>query len=78
MDDDVDLLGADRHAGDAADEPEDEQREHQRAEPGVAHGARRSQSNIPFVNPRRRMPSSIPAGTVKPWIIDASTAMHMK
>ena len=34
--------------------------------PGSPHGARRSQSNIPFVNPRRRIPSSMPAGTVKP------------
>ena len=46
--------------------------------PGSCQGARRSHSNIPFVYPRSRIPSSIPAGTVKPWIIDASTAMYMK
>ena len=46
--------------------------------PGSPHGARRSHSNIPFVNPRTRWPTSIPAGTVKPWIMLASTAMYMK
>ncbi len=46
--------------------------------PGSCQGARRSHSNMPWVNPRRRMPSSMPAGTVKPWIIEASTAMYMK
>jgi len=34
--------------------------------PGSCHGARRSQSNMPLVKPRSRIPSSIPAGTVKP------------
>ncbi len=46
--------------------------------PGSPHGARRSQPNIPVPTPRSRCPSSIPAGTVKPWIRLASTAMYMK
>ena len=46
--------------------------------PGSPHGAFRSHPNTPCVYPRRRIPSSIPAGTVKPWIILASTAMYMK
>ena len=46
--------------------------------PGSPHGAFRSHPNTPCVYPRRRIPSSIPAGTVKPWIMLASTAMYMK
>src|SRR5512132_189084 len=46
--------------------------------PGSPQGALRSQPNRPSVNPRSRMPSSSPAGTVKPCTIDASTAMYMK
>ena len=46
--------------------------------PGSPHGARRSQPKMPWVTPRRRWPISIPAGTVNPWIMLASTAMYMK
>ena len=46
--------------------------------PGSPQGALRSQPKIPWVKPRRRMPSSTPAGTVKPCSMDARTAMYMK
>src|SRR5690606_33457716 len=46
--------------------------------PGSLHGAFFSHSKVPLVYPRNRCPSSIPAGTVKPWIMLASTAMYMK
>ena len=47
--DDVDLFGAERDAGDAAEEAEDDHRQHQRREAGSPHGARRSQPNSPSV-----------------------------
>jgi len=46
--------------------------------PGSPQGARRSQPKTPWVTPRSRWPISMPAGTVKPWIMLASTAMYMK
>src|SRR5678815_4758943 len=46
--------------------------------PGSPQGAFLSQPNKPSVNPRSLMPSSMPAGTVNPCTIDASTAMYMK
>jgi hypothetical protein len=76
VDDDVDLLGALGDAGDAAMTKITS--ESQKPEkPGSDQGARRSHSMRPLPKPRRRMPISTPAGTVKPWIIEASTARYM-
>ncbi len=45
--------------------------------PGSPQGAFRNQPNIPWVTPRRRWPTSIPAGSVNPCTMLASTARYM-
>jgi len=45
--------------------------------PGLLHGAFASQPKSPRLKPFLRIATSIEAGTVKPWIIDASTARYI-
>ena len=44
---------------------------------GLPHGALRIHSNRPLVKPLPRCATSIAPGTVRPWIIDASTARYI-
>ena len=44
---------------------------------GLPHGALRIHSNRPLVKPFSRCATSIAPGTVRPWIIDASTARYI-
>jgi hypothetical protein len=47
------------------------------AKPGSPQGAFFSHPNTPCVTPRRRWPTSMPAGIVNPWIMLARTARYI-
>ncbi len=44
---------------------------------GLLHGALRSHSKTPLVNPLRRCAASIDPGTVMPWIMEPITARYI-
>ena len=75
--DQVDLLGAEHHARDAAEEAEHDQRQEHAGERRVVPGALRSHSKTPWVKPFLRWAASIAPGTVMPWIRLPSTARYM-